>query len=274
MAGGSGETGFLAIGEARLETRRVGPAPDEAATIVLLHEGLGAAAMWRDFPERLAAATGCGVLAYSRVGYGRSSPAALPRAVGYMHDEALEVLPAVLKAIGFRRGMLLGHSDGASIATIYLGSVQDHRVRGLSLIAPHFIVEDVTLRSIAAARDAFAATDLKQRLARWHADPEATFRGWNDIWLDPAFAAWDISEALEYIRVPVQIVQGTGDEYGTARQIEIAEERCYCPLEVEWIDGAGHAPQRDRPEETLARIARFARHVLRDHGEGQLDTAA
>jgi pimeloyl-ACP methyl ester carboxylesterase len=266
--------GFLDIAGSRLEYRLIGPPPNSAATIVLLHEGLGSTAMWRDFPDRLAEATGAGIFAYSRAGYGSSSPAALPRDARYMHDEAYEVLPAILEAIGFRRGLLVGHSDGASIATLYLGGHQDHRVRGLTLIAPHFVVEEVTLRSIAAAKEAFATTDLKQRLARWHDDPVATFRGWNDIWLDPVFSAWDISEALDYIRVPVQIVQGTADEYGTARQIEIAEERCYCPLEIEWIEGAGHSPQRDRPEETLARVAGFARHVLENHGEGRLDSAA
>ncbi len=141
--------GRLAIGASELEYRTIGPAPDQASTIVMLHEGLGSVGLWGDFPDRLAAATGCGVFAYSRAGYGASSPVKLPRPLDYMHVEALEVLPKVLEAIGFRRGLLVGHSDGASIAAIYTGGVQDHRIRGLSLIAPHFIVEDISVSSIA-----------------------------------------------------------------------------------------------------------------------------
>src|SRR5947209_10165074 len=154
-------TGFLAIGDTKLEYRFVGAA-DAPPTIVMLHEGLGSAALWGDFPEKLAASTGAGVFAYSRAGYGGSTSAALPRPVDYMHIEALEVLPKILDAIGFRRGLLLGHSDGASIAAIYAGSHQDHRVEGIALIAPHFIVEDISVASIAAIRTAYATTNLKE----------------------------------------------------------------------------------------------------------------
>lgn len=169
------DAGTLAIGPTTLEYRMTGPAPDSAPTLVLLHEGLGSAGLWDDFPERLAAATGTGVFAYSRAGYGRSSPAPLPRPLTYMHDEA-EVLSAVLAEIGFRRGLLVGHSDGASIATLYLGAHQDHRVRGLSLIAPHFVVEDVTVASIARAKSGYEQGDLKPKLARWHGDVDSTLR--------------------------------------------------------------------------------------------------
>src|SRR6516164_704323 len=147
-------TGFLNINGADLEYRMIGPAPDQAPTIVMLHEGLGSAGLWGDFPEKLQAATGAGVFVYSRAGYGASTPVKLPRPLDYMQIEALDVLPKLLDAIGFRRGILVGHSDGASIATIYAGSVQDHRIRGLVLIAPHFFVEDVSVASIAQARDA------------------------------------------------------------------------------------------------------------------------
>src|SRR5471032_2132297 len=153
-------TGFLAIGAASLEYRFIGPAPDDAPTIVMLHEGLGSAGLWGDFPEKLQAATGAGVLVYSRAGYGASSPAKLPRPLDYMHIEALQVLPKLLDAIGFRRGLLLGHSDGASIATIYAGGIQDHRIRGLALIAPHFIVEDISVKSIAGIKAIYETTDL------------------------------------------------------------------------------------------------------------------
>jgi pimeloyl-ACP methyl ester carboxylesterase len=260
-------TGFLTIGNARLEYRLAGDA-DEPPAIVMLHEGLGSAALWGDFPDKLAAATGVTVFAYSRAGYGASSPAALPRPLTYMHDEALTVLPALLAAIGFRRGLLLGHSDGASIAAIYAGSTQDHRVRGLVLIAPHFIVEDVSIASIRDAKAAYEDGDLKTRLARWHTNVDVAFRGWNDAWLDPAFRAWNISDALAYIRVPVQIVQGENDQYGTIRQVEIAQAECYCPVDVTLVAGAGHSPQREQPAVTLDTIAGFANRILWLHHEG------
>ena len=161
-------SGFLRIGESDLEYRMIGPAPDQAPTLVMLHEGLGCAALWGDFPDRLQAATGLGVFVYSRAGYGASSPVTLPRPLDYMHREALDVLPKLLDQIGFRRGLLVGHSDGASIAAIYAGGVQDHRLRGLALIAPHFVVEDVSVASIAEIKTAYETTELKQKLARWH----------------------------------------------------------------------------------------------------------
>ncbi len=265
-------TGFLTIGDTKLEYRFVGAA-DAPPTIVMLHEGLGSAALWGDFPDKLAAATGAGVFAYSRAGYGASSPVTLPRPLSYMHDEAQKTLPALLDAIGFRRGLLLGHSDGASIAAIYAGGVQDHRVRGLVLIAPHFIVEDVSIASIAEAKRAYDTGDLRTRLARWHRHVDVAFRGWNDAWLDPGFRAWNISDALAYIRVPILIVQGENDQYGTARQIEVAQEECYCPVEVSLIAGAGHSPQRERPDVTLEAIAGFANRLLRQHGEGAGEAA-
>ena len=260
-------SGFLTIGDTQIEYRVSGD-PAAPPAIVMLHEGLGSAALWGDFPARLAAATGVTVLAYSRAGYGASSPVALPRPLSYMHDEATQVLPPLLDAIGFRRGLLLGHSDGASIAAIYAGGTQDHRVRGLVLIAPHFVVEDVGLAAIREARTAYEQGDLKARLARWHKHVDSAFYGWNGAWLDPGFRDWDISESLAYIRVPVQIVQGENDQYGTIRQVEIAQGECYCPVEVALIPGVGHAPQREQPDVTLAAIAGFAERILRQHHEG------
>lgn len=258
-------SGFLAIGSSDLEYRMIGPMPESAPTIVMLHEGLGSAGLWGDFPEKLQAATGAGVFAYSRAGYGNSTPAKLPRAIDYMHVEALDVLPKLLERIGFRRGLLLGHSDGASIAAIYAGSHQDHRVEGLALIAPHFIVEDVSVTSIAAIRKAYETTKLKEKLSRWHKDVDNAFYGWNDAWLDPRFRNWDISEYLAYIRVPVAILQGVEDEYGTMRQVEIAQEECYCPVDVTVIPGAGHQPHREAPGSTLDAVSEFANAVLRMH---------
>ncbi len=255
--------GFLRINDSDLEYRMIGPAPDQAPTIVMLHEGLGSAALWGDFPEKLQAATGAGVFAYSRAGYGASSPVKLPRPIDYMHIEALDVLPKLLDTIGFQRGMLLGHSDGASIAAIYAGAHQDHRVEGIALIAPHFVVEDVSVTSIAEIKKAYETTELKAKLARWHRDVDNAFYGWNGAWLDPKFRDWDISEYLAYIRVPVMIVQGVDDQYGTMRQIEIAREECYCPVDVAVIPGAGHSPHREAPEATLHAVADFANAVLR-----------
>jgi pimeloyl-ACP methyl ester carboxylesterase len=266
-------TGILTIGTSDLEYRMTGPAPDDAPTIVLLHEGLGSANLWGDFPEKLATATRAGVFAYSRAGYGASTPAKLPRPIDYMHVEALEVLPKILDAIGFTRGLLVGHSDGASIAAIYAGGIQDHRIRGLALIAPHFMVEDISVKSIAAIKTAYETTDLREKLARWHGDVDNAFYGWNNAWLNPQFRDWDIAEYLAYIRVPVAIVQGADDHYGTIRQIEIAQEECYCPVDVSIITGAGHSPHREAPEATLNAIAEFARSILQMH-EGARGQAA
>src|SRR6476661_2563521 len=259
------DSGFLDIGKQRLEYRFIGPRPDAAPTLVLLHEGLGCVGLWGDFPEKLAAAAGAGVFVYSRAGYGKSSPVALPRPLSYMHDEARETLPRLLDTIGFKRGLLIGHSDGASIATIYAGSHQDHRVGGLVLIAPHFFTEDPGIASIVEAKKEYDTGDLRARLSRWHADVDNAFYGWNGAWLDPDFRKWDISEYLAYIRVPVAILQGVDDEYGTMRQIEIAREECYCPVDVTEIPGAGHQPHREAPGATLDAIREFANAVLRVH---------
>lgn len=261
------DEGFLDIGGKRLEYRMIGPPPAEAPTLVMLHEGLGSVGMWNNFPDRLAAATGAGVFVYSRSGYGKSSPADLPRPVGYMDDEARQVLPRVLAEIGFRRGLLVGHSDGASIATIYAGGIQDHRVRGLVLMAPHFFVEDISVASIADAKRAYTETDLRERLAKYHANVDNAFRGWNDAWLDPAFRSWDITEALAYIRVPILIIQGEQDQYGTTRQIEVAQQECYCPVEVALLRNARHSPYREASEETLDAVVGFSDRILRVHAE-------
>jgi pimeloyl-ACP methyl ester carboxylesterase len=264
---GLAEQGFLELGAMRLEYRMIGPRPDAAPTIVMLHEGLGSVRLWGDFPDQLAALTGAGVFVYSRAGYGNSSPVELPRPLDFMQDEAHVVLPRLLAGIGFRRGLLLGHSDGASVAAIYAGSVQDHRVRGLILMAPHFFTEDMGIAEIARARAAYAGTDLRARLARWHQHVDNAFKGWSDAWLDPGFRNWDITEALAYIRVPILIVQGEHDQYGTQRQIEVAQQECTCPVEVALLPGIRHAPHREAPAETLRVVSGFANRLLRDHGE-------
>jgi pimeloyl-ACP methyl ester carboxylesterase len=266
-------TGFLTIGASDLEYRMIGPAPADAPTIVMLHEGLGSAALWGDFPDELQASTGAGVFVYSRAGYGASTPVELPRPLDYMHVEARDVLPKILDQIGFRRGLLLGHSDGASIAAIYAGSHQDHRVQGIVLIAPHFIVEDVSVAAIAEIKQAYETSSLRSKLGRWHRDVDIAFYGWNDAWLDPKFRDWDISEYLAYIRVPVAILQGVNDQYGTLRQVEIAQQECYCPVDVTLIPDAGHQPHREASGPTLDAISQFANAVLRT-GDGAKGRAA
>jgi pimeloyl-ACP methyl ester carboxylesterase len=266
-------SGTLRIGASDLEYRMIGPAPDDAPTIVMLHEGLGSTGLWGDFPEKLQAATSSCVFVYSRAGYGASTKVALPRPLDYMQTEALDVLPKLLETIGFRRGLLVGHSDGASIAAIYAGGIGDHRVRGVAMIAPHFVVEDMGVAAIAETRKAYEAAGLRSKLERWHRDVDNTFYGWNDAWLDSRFRSWDISEYLAYIRVPVAILQGADDQYGTMRQIEIAQEECYCPVDVTIIPGTGHSPHREAPGATLDAISEFATRILQMH-EGSQGRAA
>jgi pimeloyl-ACP methyl ester carboxylesterase len=249
--------GFIAIGESHLEYRMIGPQPDAAATFVLLHEGLGSVGQWGDFPDRLAAATGLGVFAYSRAGYGRSSPSVMPRRTSFMYEEASDVLPHVLAAIGLERGILLGHSDGASIAAIYAGSTQDHRIGGLVLIAPHFFTEAFGVAEIARMRELYGAGDLRAKLGRWHQDPDNAFYSWSGPWLDPEFRKWDITEELAYIRVPLLIIQGEDDQYGTLKQVEMAKEECYCPVEAVILPGVRHIPHREAAAETLRAIVDF-----------------
>jgi pimeloyl-ACP methyl ester carboxylesterase len=245
-----------------LETAWWGPGPDQAPTLVLLHEGLGCVALWRDFPEALVAATGCGVFAWSRFGYGGSDPVTLPRPMSYMHDEALTVLPRVLDAAGVRRAVVIGHSDGGSIAAIHAGAVRDPRVCGLVLIAAHFFVEELNIASIAAIKASYEEGDLRQRLARYHRDIDVAFRGWNDAWLDPRFRAFDITEHVSRIRVPILALQGSEDPYGTAEQLRVLERVAHCPVETRLIAGARHAPHLEAKDATLAAIVPFVLSVL------------
>jgi pimeloyl-ACP methyl ester carboxylesterase len=264
------DRGFLDLPPMRLEYRMIGPRPDAAPTIVMLHEGLGSVDLWGQFPDQIAEATGAGVFVYSRAGYGKSTGAVLPRTTSFMQEEACEVMPRILQAIGFRRGFLLGHSDGASIAAIYAGSVEDHRVRGLVLLAPHFFAEEMGLAEIRRAGKSFASGALRERLAPWHADVDCAFRSWNEPWLHPDFQKWDITETLGYIRVPILIVQGENDQYGTLKQIEVAQEECFCPVEAFVIPGVRHIPYREAPDVTLKAVADFVNRLVRDHHEGEI----
>jgi pimeloyl-ACP methyl ester carboxylesterase len=260
------ETGFLRAGGVRLEARWIGPGPAAAPTLVFLHEGLGSASLWRDFPDRLAAETGCGALVYSRAGYGASDPVPLPRPVRFMHDEAI-VLAEVLAAAGIRQAVLVGHSDGASIALIFAGIAGGSPtpgLRGLILEAPHVFTEPHGLASIAKIGEAYRTTDLRERLARHHgANVDVAFRGWNDVWLDPAFRAWNLEAFLPAITVPSLILQGEDDEYGTWRQVEAIARQSGGPVEALALPACGHSPHRERPDLALPAMARFVRAFLK-----------
>jgi len=240
-----------------MEVAEWGPAG--GPLILLLHEGLGSVSLWRTVPARLAALTGRAVLAYSRPGYGQSDGTPLPRPLTYMQDEARAVLPHVLDAAGARPVLLVGHSDGASIAAIHAGSCQDPRIAGLVLLAPHFFVEAASLRAIAEARRRWETGDLRARLARHHRDPDTAFLGWNGAWLDPGFPrAFDLQPEITHIRVPVLVIQGEADPYGTIAQVEMLDREAYCPVEALLLPGVGHAPHLEAPDQVLPAIADFA----------------
>ncbi|MGB0505964.1 MAG: alpha/beta fold hydrolase [Pikeienuella sp.] len=260
-------TGQIAIGEASLEYATWGLAPSKAPTIVMLHEGLGCVALWRNFPQMVAEATGCGVFAYSRSGYGQSSGAELPRPINYMEDEALNVLPLVLDAIGFQNGILLGHSDGATISAIYAGSVADYRIRGLILMAPHFFTEQTGLDEIATARTSYETTDLRPRMAKYHRDPDNAFYGWNDTWTNPEFTNWNVADVIDYLRIPVLAIQGRQDQYGTLAQIEEIENRIYSPVDVKILEDCQHTPHLEKTSETLASIIEFTNRLRKIENE-------
>ena len=249
-----------------LETAWWGPGPQDAPTLVLLHEGLGCVELWRDVPERLAAATGWGVFAYSRFGYGRSDLASLPRPLDYMQQEAQTVLPEVLRKTGCRHAVLLGHSDGGSIAAVYAGRTSFEpghddqplpQLLGLITIAAHFFVEDLNIASIREIRHDYETGDLRQRLARYHRDADVAFNGWNGAWLDPRFREFDITGFLPGIQVPILGLQGADDPYGTEKQLRVLQANARAPIKIELIPGARHAPHLEAKEPTLAAITRF-----------------
>jgi len=242
----------------RLEYQWIDAPRAEAPLLVFLHEGLGSVAMWKDFPQTLCAATGTRGLVYSREGYGRSTPRAQGERwpVEFMHRHARDVLPALLDALGVDApAWLLGHSDGGSIALLFAARFPE-RVHGVIAVAPHIMVEPVSIASIEAARNAYAGGDLRARLARYHTDPDSAFHGWNDAWLAPAFRRWTIEAELAQIACPVLAMQGVDDAYGTMAQIDGIAQRV--PLaQLVKIAGAGHSPWRDQPETFTAAVVEF-----------------
>jgi pimeloyl-ACP methyl ester carboxylesterase len=254
---------FLKVGNQRLEYDWFGPSSRDAATLVFLHEGLGCVATWRDFPRRLGEATGCGALVYSRAGYGNSDPVKLPRSVRFMHDEALMVLPEVLEVLDVRDAILFGHSDGGSIALIHAGGGNAKRVRGLILEAPHVFVEDFGLASIRAIASDYENGTLKANLERYHgSNVDCAFRGWNEMWLNPEFRSWNIQTFLPLIKVPVLVIQGKNDQYGTFHQVEAIEKGCSGPVHTVLLEQCGHSPHRDQPQRTLASAISFLKEEL------------
>lgn len=231
---------------------------DAGPPLVLLHDGLGSVSSWGEFPGRLAARTGCPVFAYSRAGYGRSSAADVPRRVDFMHDEA-RLLQAICADAGIRRAILVGHSDGASIALLFAASPEAGapRLDGLALMAPHVMVEDVTVRRIAELRQLVQIGLVLPKLSRHHSDPRHTFESWCDIWLAPGFRSWNIEAALPAIDLPLLLVQGDRDEFGTALQLDAIERAVRGPVTRRMLADCRHSPHRDAPEETLAAVAEF-----------------
>ena len=250
---------FVTVAAHRIEYERIAVARAPRPTLVFLHEGLGSVAMWRDFPGRVAHAANCDAVVYSRYGYGRSDPVAEDRTPRYMHDEALVALPELLDALAIDRPILVGHSDGGSIALIH-GGAGVRPVAAVVTLAAHVLVEDVSVASIAAARTAYATTDLRARLARFHADVDSAFLGWNRIWLAPEFRAWNIEECLPRIACPVLALQGEDDEYGTMQQMARIGAQVR-DVELLALQDCRHSPQRDRPEAVIEAITRFVDRV-------------
>jgi len=251
---------FVNLSGHRIEYQDIPAARAGLPPLIVLHEGLGSLAMWRDFPASLAAATGCRTVTYSRWGYGNSAPLATPRKIDYMHREALEDLPALRAALDLANPILVGHSDGGSIALIHAGTGKWH-VRALVLEAPHVFVEDISVQGIAQAKVDYDQGELRRRLARYHDDVDHVFRGWNDVWLSPEFRSWNIEEFLPGISCPILAIQGRDDQYGTLKQLDAIERQVKVPFERLVLDRCGHSPHRDQEGATREAMARFIARV-------------
>jgi pimeloyl-ACP methyl ester carboxylesterase len=253
---------FVTVQGHKLEVQRITVADSNAPTLVFLHEGLGSISLWRDFPAQIAGTTGCSAVVYSRYGHGNSEVLQEARNVRFMHDEALLVLPELLEKLSVREPVLIGHSDGGSIAIIYAGA--GNPVRGLVLMAPHVFGEEWGLRSIAEAKVAFETSDLPQKLGRHHIDAAKTFWGWNDVWLLPEFRSWNIEEYLPRIKCPMLAIQGFEDQYGTMAQLDVIAAKAGGPVETLRLRDCKHSPHRDQPEAVKDAISHFLSTVRRD----------
>lgn len=233
---------------------------DGEPTLVFLHEGLGSIAQWRDFPQKVARATGCRALVYDRYGYGKSDVLREPRVgVEFMHDAALNELPELLENLAIENPVLVGHSDGASIALIHAGT---YLVRGVAVMAPHVFIEDICVASIQKAKEQFETTDLSGRLGKYHRDARKTFHLWADAWLDPAFRDWNIEEYLPRIKCPLLAIQGEGDEYGSMAQLDAIARQAGGPCELLKLPDCGHSPHKDQPEKVLDSVSGFIKKII------------
>ncbi|HTU82817.1 MAG TPA: alpha/beta hydrolase [Candidatus Acidoferrales bacterium] len=243
----------IAIGGRELEFVRIPASRPALPTLVFLHEGLGSVALWRDFPATLAQLTGCGALVYSRYGNGFSTPLRERRAASYMHDEALATLPSLLEALEIDETVVVGQSDGGSIALIFAAG-HPSMVRGLLLEAPHVFVEPLSVGSIASIKGEYERGGLRERMAPYHGDVDRTFYGWNDVWLSVEFAQWNIEEYVRRLTAPALLVQGIEDEYGTAAQLEAIARQAPAPVDRVLLARCGHSPHRER-RGVLERVA-------------------
>lgn len=246
---------FVTVCSHRLEYEHIAVTRADRPTLVFLHEGLGSVAMWKEFPSRMAHATNCNALVYSRYGYGSSEPLREPRTVSYMHDEALATLPELLDQLAIDRPVLVGHSDGGSIALIHAGG-SGRPVGGLVLMAPHVLVEDISIASIATAKVTYETGDLRAKLAQYHADVDSAFWGWNRIWLHPDFRRWNIEEFLPRVGCPVIAMRGEDDEYGSMEQLARIG-RQVADVELLTLKDCRHSPHRDQPEAVMEAITLF-----------------
>jgi pimeloyl-ACP methyl ester carboxylesterase len=248
------------VGQHSLEYELIEPADSSAAaTLVFLHEGLGSLALWKDFPRKVVAATGCKALVYSRRGYGSSSALSGARATSFMHEEATLVLPRLLDLLHIDHPILFGHSDGASIALIHAADAA-RSVRGLIVMAPHIMVEDMCIEKISAAKHGYASSGMREKLRRYQSDPDGAFWGWCNIWLDPQFRAWNIEDIVARIACPTLAIQGFDDEYGSMQQLE-GISRLVAGVQLLKLENCGHSPHRDQPNAVIEATAEFIRRL-------------
>ena len=249
---------FATIDGRRIEYRAILGAAGSHPTVVFLHEGLGSVALWRDFPDKVAHRLGAPAVVYSRFGYGQSDGLLAKRTSRFMHDEALDVLPKLLDQLGIERPLLIGHSDGASIALIH-AAASKRPVHGLVCLAPHVLVEPICVESIARIGEVYRTTDLRQRLAKYHAHVDDAFLGWADTWLLPEFKAWSIEELVGRVDKPMLLIQGRDDEYGTLAQLDRIKARARAPTSRLVLDRCGHSPHRDQEAAVIDAIVAFVR---------------
>ena len=263
---------FLDVAQDRLEFLDVPARRTGLPELLLLHEGLGSVSMWRDFPQALAAATGCRTIAYSRRGFGRSSPRSAPYTPRFMHEEALATIPELRERLAVARPVLVGHSTGASMALVHAGAGR-WEVAGVVAMAPLAFVENSNLDTIRAARHTYESTDWREKLARHHDDVDAVFRGWYDIWLDPGFRAWNIARDIAGVRCPILAIRGEDDPYSSAAQVEAIAKNASAAARVEVLslDKCGHSPHREQPETVIAAIGRFVASTGGNPEEGRFE---